>query len=137
MADKSSTPIQDSDTDAFHILPLSIVSVQTPALRRARLIKNVRLATVLELFHGEDTGSGQIAISDLDAAFSWPTDRPNGDRDLMRKLASIPSYDVYSLRILLRERGIPVSDSQALHYLKYKNDYRRHTCANMRGGMIK
>ena len=114
MADKSSTPIQDSDTDAFHILPLSIVPVQTPALRRARLIKNVRLATVLELFHGEDTGSGQIAISDLDAAFSWPTDRPNGDRDLMRKLASIPSYDVYSLRILLRERGIPVSDSQAL-----------------------
>ncbi len=57
--------LSDTDRDSLHILPLSILPLSTSALNRARLIKNVRLNSVIELFTGKDTGSGQIEIEDL------------------------------------------------------------------------
>ena len=37
-------------------------------------------------------------------------DITEGDLNILRKLADLPSYDIYSLRIMLREQDIPVSD---------------------------
>lgn len=107
-------PISDSDMDSMFVLPLSIIPLETPALQSARLIKNVRLRSVVEIFSDEQTGSGQVEIEDLPRMFDWPADQLHPDLAVVRRLALLPSYDVYSLRISLREHGIKVNDFSAL-----------------------
>lgn len=106
--------IGGTDKDSLHILPLDWMPIETPALRRARLIRNGRLQTMLELFGGVDMGSGQIAIEDAGKEFGWVRLPPHPDLVLLRKLAELASYDVYSLRILLRDNGIAVGSMDAL-----------------------
>ncbi|SDH07080.1 hypothetical protein [Roseospirillum parvum] len=110
--------VRDSDMDALHILPLAIMPIQTPALRPARLIKNVRLESVIELFSEERTGSGQLAVEDLPKAFDWPEGKPHPDLIMLRRLALLPTYDVYSLRIFLRELELPTSAELKLSQAK-------------------
>ena len=106
--------IHDGDRDALHVLPLSMLPFQTPALKRARMIKNVRLESVIELFSDDDTGSGQMNVRDIGQEFNWPEGETHPDLVLLRKLATMPSFDVYSLRILLRQQGIDVENQQSL-----------------------
>jgi hypothetical protein len=106
--------IRDSDRDALHILPLGILPLQTLAVRRARLIKNFKLEAVIEFFEGRDTGSGQLGIEDSHKEFGWKVSPPHPDLTMLRKLGQLPSYDVYSLRILLRESDIVVDQASAL-----------------------
>ena len=105
---------RNSDLDSLHILPLSIIPVSTPALAQTRMIKNMHLESVVEFFSDSKTGSGQFETNDLIAEFDWSLEPPHPDLILLRKLALLPSYDVYSLRILLRENGIAVNSVDAL-----------------------
>lgn len=114
-------PIEDSDVDSLFILPLSLIPLQTPALHRARLIKNVRLNSVIEIFSSKATGSGQINIEHLPKMFGWPKDSVHPDLAVLRSLSRLPSYDVYSLRISLRGLGIKVNDHEALKLSPDKN----------------
>lgn len=107
-------PIADSDMDSMFVLPLSIIPLETPALQSAKLIKNVRLKSVIEIFQDDQTGSGQVEIESLGRMFNWPDNQLHPDLAILRRLALLPSYDVYSLRISLREHGIPVNDYSAL-----------------------
>ncbi len=111
---KSASNAANTDTDSLHILPLDGMPITTPALRRARLIRNGRLQTMVELYAGTDMGSGQITIEDVGKEFGWARLPPHPDLVLLRKLAALASYDVYSLRILLRDHGIAVSSIDAL-----------------------
>lgn len=104
----------DIERDSLHILPLSIIPFETPALRRARMIKNVRLVSVIEIFRDQDSGSGQIDVQDIPAEMRWPEDSIHPDFELLRNLARLPSYDVYSLRIMLRSLGIDVNEQDDL-----------------------
>jgi len=113
--------VPDVDRDSLHTLPLSIIPLQTPALRRARLIKNVRLRSVVEIFGEKQTGSGQIEINDLGKEFGWSKTEPTPDWTILRKLGGLQSYDVYSLRISLRDAGIQVNDVEALKLSPVKN----------------
>lgn len=113
--------MRDIDRDSLHILPLSIIPLQTPGLTRARMIKNVRLESVVELFGDPNTGSGQVDIEDLPRAFGWSEARVHPDLTVIRKLALLPSFDMYSLRVLLREHGIRINDCSALRLSKRKN----------------
>lgn len=122
IAEQPLDTIRDVDRDALFILPLSIVPLKTPALRRARLIKNVRLESVVELFDDADTGSGQIDIEALPNEFRWPDIPIHPDLEVLRKLALLPSFDVYTLRILLREQGIPINNQDALKLSKRKSE---------------
>lgn len=99
--------VNDFDRDSLHTLPLSMIPLDTPGLRRARMIKNARYESVVELFKGEGTGSGQVQVDQLTNVFS-----ELGEEDLtvLGKLSELPSYDIYSLRIMLREQEIPVND---------------------------
>ncbi|MEW5726655.1 MAG: hypothetical protein AB1918_02405 [Pseudomonadota bacterium] len=106
--------ITDSDMDSMFVLPLSIIPLETPALQSARLIKNVRLKSVIEIFQDDQTGSGQVDIESLPKMFGWEDGVLHPDHAILRRLALLPSYDVYSLRISLREHGIPVNDYSAL-----------------------
>jgi hypothetical protein len=113
-------PIEDSDMDSMFILPLSIVPIQTPILQPARLIKNSQLASVVEIFRDDVTGSGQLDIEVLPQKFEWPDGVIHPDHALLRRLALLPSFDVYSLRLALRDRGIPVNDVSALRLSEQK-----------------
>lgn len=112
--DEELKPISDSDMDSMFVLPLSIIPLQTPALQSAKLIKNVRLKSVVEIFQDSQTGSGQVDIEKLPHMFGWQVDQLHPDLAILRRLALLPSYDVFSLRISLREHGIPVNDYSAL-----------------------
>ncbi len=108
----------DSWKDALDVLPLRIIPLQTKALRRARLIKNMQLDGVVEIFRSEGTGSGQLLPDQLPGFFHWdnPSDHP--DLRAIRRLASLNSYDVYSLRIELRRLGITINDVAELRLSK-------------------
>ena len=112
--------IGDIDRDSLHILPLCIVPLETPALRRARMIKDIRLNSVVELFGDKQTGSGQMDVEDVRRELGWPANEEHPDLTLLRRLALLPTYDVYSLRILLRDEGIPVNDKDHLRLSKSK-----------------
>lgn len=111
---KQKPAMKDVDRDSLHILPLAGIDLQTPALKRARLIKNARLNTVVELFESLDTGSGQLEVNQLGKEFSWPEVPIHPDLAMLRKLALLPSFDVYSLRILFRENNIPITDESVV-----------------------
>ena len=113
--------IRDLDRDSLYVLPMAFIPLDTPSLRRARMIKNVRLDSVVELFQGKGIGSGQIEVEDLPHEFGWRELPLHPDLIIMRKLALLPSFDVYSLRILLREHNIPVNNYDALKLSKRKN----------------
>jgi len=76
----------------------------------------------VELFVDEDAGSGQLEVEDLINEFGWSPSEPPDDLIMMRKLAMLPSYDVYSLRISLRQQGVEVEDNTALKLSKAKTD---------------
>lgn len=121
IADAGQPVLNDADRDSLHTLALSIIPLETAALRRARLIKNLQLRSVVELFDGKQTGSGQLELGDVAKEFGWEQNRGVGDRFLLGKLAALHSYDVYSLRISLRDNGIRVNDIGALKLSAAKN----------------
>jgi hypothetical protein len=114
MADTDLKVIEDTDMDSLFILPLSIIPLQTPALRSARLVKNGRLQSVVEVFRDLQTGSGQVEVEDLPQMMGWEAGRVHPDLAVLRRLALMPSYDVYSLRISLRAHKIPVNEHETL-----------------------
>ncbi|MEK9724310.1 MAG: hypothetical protein VW405_12635, partial [Rhodospirillaceae bacterium] len=130
------------DRDSLHILPLSDLPMQTPGLARARLIKNVRLESVVEMFNYANTGSGQLGIEDLPQEFGWTVSTPPDDLIMLRRLGELPSYDVYSLRVSLRDQGIEVNSVDALklspemqtRLTEYMKDFTRPLIAQIYGG---
>lgn len=70
-APADANPRRQEVGDSVYMLPLSIIPLESPALSRALMIKNARLESVLELFEGEDTGSGQIYVSDVRKSFPY------------------------------------------------------------------
>lgn len=114
----SNIPIEDRD--ALHVLPLGMLPIETLSLRQARLIKNVHLEAVVEIFSDAKTGSGQLDVEQLPHQFNWAFRPPHKDLVLLRKLAPLPSYDIYSLRILFREHNIPINDIAELNLSKEK-----------------
>lgn len=142
---QESVEIQDSDRDALHILPLSILPIETAALHRMCLIKNAALEGVVEIFKGDNTGSGQVDVDHLQKEFGWEPTPPHPDMTLLHQLADLPSYDVYSLRILLRELKIPIaepsalslSESKKLELTEYMKEFTRPLIVRIYGGKDK
>jgi len=104
----------DDEKDALHILPLAIIPLKTPGLRRQRLIKNARFETVVELFRDARSGSGQIDIASLSDVFDSSSPEFIEDRVIIEALAEAPSFDVYSLRLTLRSHNLKVDDAEHL-----------------------
>lgn len=101
----------DADRDALHILPLSIIPLETPALKRVRMVKNARMESMVEVFSGKDIGSGQVAMDRLSTVF------PNiaaHDYTTLASLSRLQSYDVFSLRIMLKNCGVKIEDESDL-----------------------
>jgi len=110
-AGRSGSSKDVDDRDTLHSLALSIMPLKQPTLKGARLIKNSRLDSVVELYR--DPGSGQVDVEKLPQQYN--TEKlPAEDFMLIRRLSLMPSFDVYSLRVAVRELGIKVEDSEAL-----------------------
>lgn len=143
MSDVALDQLQDVDRDSLHILPLCIIPLTAPNLKSARLIKNASLESVVEFFEGNHTGSGQLDIDALAREFEWPETPPHPDLVMLNKLARLNSYDVYSLRILLRQNQIEVNDIEALklseskrqELSEYMADFTRPLIIQIYGGV--
>jgi hypothetical protein len=117
MTDDPGTP--DNDTadedrarDSLHLLPLSMLPLRVEGLKRARLVRNQRLETTVEMFKA--VGSGQVAIAALPSLFVNDEEAIAEDVRTLNKLAGLGSFDVYSLRLELRRLGVPVEDHAKL-----------------------
>jgi len=141
MADEEENIITDQDRDSLHTLALSILPLENRTLKRARLIKNSRLESVIEFFSDGETGSGQLKVEDLINEFGWNPHKPPQDLLIMRKLGALSSYDVFSLRLSLRQLGIKVDDQEHLklsptmnqQLASYMKDFTRPLILQMYG----
>ena len=106
--------IPDQDRDSLHTIPISILPVQTLIFRRARMVKNSRLESVIEFFGGVGCGRGQLDVRGVAKFLALEQSPPHPDVVLLQTVADLPSFDVYSLRILLRAKNISIADSSAL-----------------------
>uniref|UniRef100_UPI0006794379 hypothetical protein n=1 Tax=Methylobacterium sp. B34 TaxID=95563 RepID=UPI0006794379 len=104
----------DEARDSLHILPLSAIPLETPGLQHARLIKNVRLQTVVEMFRDAQAGSGQVAPRHLPPYFESNKDEIERDLIKLEKIGTASSFDVYSSRIELRRLNIDVNNVESL-----------------------
>lgn len=96
--------------DALHILPLSCVPLEKASLRELKMVKNHELKSVIETFTVRRTRSAQVEIVDLPQYFGWSEDDPHPDLPLLRRVGALPSFDIYSLRRLLRDLDFEVDD---------------------------
>jgi len=96
-----------SDSDAIDALPLSMIPLSSTTLKSARLVKNARLETAVEIHNDPVAGSLQIRPEDIVDSLAGSIE----DQALVSKLATLPSYDVYSLRSSLKRLGIEVDDT--------------------------
>ncbi|HVW72106.1 MAG TPA: hypothetical protein VHC39_00585 [Rhizomicrobium sp.] len=104
----------DQDRDSLHTLPISILPVETQIFRRARMVKNSRLESVIEFFSGAGCGRGQLDVRGVAKFLALEQVPPHPDVRLLKTVGTLPSFDVYSLRILLRQNAIAIADSSAL-----------------------
>jgi hypothetical protein len=95
-------------------LPIAILPIQTPVFRRSRMVKNSRLVSVIEFFSGVGCGRGQLDVTGVAKFLGLPQTPAHPDVQLLKTVGDLPSFDVYSLRILLRAKNIAIPDSSAL-----------------------
>jgi hypothetical protein len=105
---------KDEARDALHIMPLEAIPLETPGLQHARLIKNVRLQTVIEMFNDSQAGSGQVLPQHIGAYFESHQDEIERDLVKIDKIGQAASFDVYTSRIELRRLNIEVNNVEAL-----------------------
>ncbi|MDE1152119.1 MAG: hypothetical protein PW788_06220 [Micavibrio sp.] len=96
-----------TDADAIDTLPLSIIPLSTSSLKSAKLVKNSRLETALEIHNDPIAGRLQINPADVVKAQVGSAQ----DKIILERLATLPSYDVYSLRSSLKRLGIPIDET--------------------------
>ena len=112
----------EPDMDSLHVLPLNIIPFDLSGLKRAKMIKNVRLETVIEMFRDDSAGSGQVRVEDAAKLFGIPEKEQHPDIIKLNCLANLNSFDVYTLRVELRTVGVPVNDHTELKLSKSKNE---------------
>lgn len=113
---------QVSDQDSIDTLPLSMIPLTSTTLKSARLVKNSRLETQVELMNDPITGSLQIRPEDIAQQFPGSKE----DHKIINSLSQLNSYDVYSLRTSLKKLGIEVENSTVLELSESMKDRLDH-----------
>lgn len=102
MSDRQKDKESEAGRDDIDALSLSIIPLSSNTLKNAKLVKNSRLQTAVELHNDPISGSLQIRPEDISDALS----ASEADFEIIRQLSSLHSYDVYSLRSSLKKLGI-------------------------------
>jgi hypothetical protein len=113
--------IDDEERDSLYSMSLAMVPLETASLRRARLVKNAKLESVIEVFSSYETGSGQLSLRELPSQFGWDEYNEHPDHKILKRLVMLDSYDVYSLRLALREIDVDISDQSSLRLSESKS----------------
>lgn len=94
--------------DRIDQLPLSIIPLKNSSLKSAKLLKNSRLETVLELYNDPVSGSLQIPTDEnlTDALGIGHSDAAEHDKLVIRQLAKLHSFDIFSMRNSLQRIGL-------------------------------
>ena len=111
--------ISAQDIDSLSILPLAMLPLETEDLRRVRMVKDSSMRSAVELFSGVGVGSGLIYPAKLQECFPRITAE---DQVMLGSVAELRSFDVYSLRISLRNIGIEVENTR---YLRLSEEKQR------------
>ena len=106
-----------TDRDSLHILSLSAMPIKARPLQRTRIMKNSHLESVLEVFSGDEMGAGHVSAKQVSSVF---TDISAEDIEVIKRLADMPSYDVFNLRNLVKRAGWKLKDDQQLKLSKGK-----------------
>ena len=112
VADKA---VDEGDRDSLHTLPLALLPMNTPSLARAKMIKDGRMKSMVEMYNSGKAGSGRMEVTNLAKIFESSADF-KADLVILEHMERLHSYDVYSLRIELRRLGIPIADQAGLHF---------------------
>ncbi len=100
----------NADKDALDRLPLANIPLASNTLKNAKLIKNARMETAIEIYSDPLSGSLQVAPGAI-KDFMKTTPR---DQAIIDSLAGLQSFDVYSLRSSLKKLGVEVENEDAL-----------------------
>ena len=103
------------DLGSPYVAPLRILPLTSPALLRAKMVKDSRLLSAIEIFSNKATGTGLVYLDDLVAdTFGMSKQEFKADQAILERLGQLHSFDVYSLRIWLRELKIEVESNAYL-----------------------
>ncbi len=122
MVDMNEQKALEDATDAVHLLPLEILPLETPGLKKARMVKNAQLESMVELFKEVGTGSGQVPITSLGEVFKSDPEKLKRDYEKLESIAALQSFDVYSLRIDFRRLGVEIDESSQLSLSENKKN---------------
>ena len=100
-------------SNSLHSLNLSTLPLSHPTLRKARMVKNAKFESVIELYRDQKSGSGQHYVDTIATMLSI---RPGDSVDigLLRNVALLPTFDIFSVRLLLRDIGLPPGEEESL-----------------------
>jgi hypothetical protein len=118
------------DNDSLYVMPLRVLPIESPSIQRARLIKDSHLDSAIELFFTREGGSGQLYLSELDEEmFGDDPKKRDNDLHILENVTKLHSFDVYSLRICLRDAEINIRATEFLTLSDNKqrelNDYMK------------
>lgn len=103
--------VRDADTDSLSAIPLAILPLESVTLRGLLMVKNNHMQSVVQMFNDSSAGAGHIEPSKLNQTIG---EISNSDMDIVSKVGMLHCFDVYSLRISLRDLGIKVNDTKFL-----------------------
>ncbi len=111
MSDKENKnkPLSKEDKkalDSIDQLPLAVVPLKSRTLRNARIFKNAKMETILELHNDPVTGSFQVSLDEEDLAETLGVADLKGDDIIVQNLSQLGSFDVFSMRAKLDYLGL-------------------------------
>lgn len=112
--------VKDADRDSIHIVPLAMIPIGTAGMLRARVVKTARLDSRVELFSDSASGSGVIQPYHMESVFDTSSPTFKQDCEIVFRLCTLHSFDVYTLRIELRRLDIKVNDHKHLRLSECK-----------------
>ncbi len=111
MTDEKNKPhVGGSGKDAIDTFPLESIPLSSSSLKQAKLVKNARMETAVEIHSDPLSGSLQVSPETISDFMSATPE----DQAIIDKLAGLDSFDVYSLRSNLKSLGVEVQDVEAL-----------------------
>ena len=111
--------LDEGDRDSLHTLPLALLPMNTPSLKRAKMLKDGHMQSMVEMFNSGSAGSGRMEVEALSNVYE-DSEEFKADLAILEHMQRLHSYDVYSLRIELRRLGIPINEQSGLQLSERK-----------------
>lgn len=94
--------------DKIDELPLSIIPLKSSTLKKAKLLKNSKLETVVELYNDPTSGSFQVPTDEkmTESLGIDGSEAAEHDKLIIQQLSQLDSFDIYSMRSSLQRVGL-------------------------------